>query len=71
MDGDGWRCMEMGGDHGAPPFRQDEKEISQEIRVVDNRVKNRLGILTCPEKDEEIILSLTTDVRTNLQTSGL
>ena len=36
--------MEMGGDHGAPPFRQDEKEISQEIRVVDNRVKNRLGI---------------------------
>ena len=44
IDGDVWRWVEMGGDHGAPPFRQDEKEISQEIRVVDNRVKNRLGI---------------------------
>lgn len=33
--------------------------------------KNYYKTSKSPEKDEEIILSLTTDVRTNLQTSGL
>ena len=33
--------------------------------------KNYYKTNKSPEKDEEIILSLTTDVRTNLQTSGL
>lgn len=33
--------------------------------------KNYCRTSKSPEKDEEIILSLTTDVRTNLQTSGL